>query len=359
MARPFDAGTPALYKYQEVKYFHFQVAPGVSYVLSTDPFSFLRSWLGQHIPRKRAKNRSCLKRALYYTELAEEFYNAAARSAFPAKGTLAYYGMLNLVKSYLSVRHVELETEWEHHGLTLPPGKQRTIRVGNTSSGISIFSEFAILLGCRVAATKALLPLDQIVSNIPELHEMAFTLDVLPWKKRKYLPVEIDFLVNRDKTKLFTELRYEKKHEARVDTGQFHKGDRKNYFVRRAEEDGWIIFRSKRKKSVNQRNFPNIYRNIQTEYDSLGLSSILTRRGYRYYCDLRPDRLHQLCNSLAFLFYLGSIARYRPSEVEDIKADKIGPLVNEALAVIPQQFLYQLVSMITASVCVVPESKLD
>lgn len=357
MPRTYEESIPALYKYQGVKYYHFEVPPGASYMLSTDPFSFLRSWLVQRIPKRRSTNRECLNRALYYANLAEDFYGAAGRSTFPVKGTLAYYGMLNLVKSFLSVRSVELEKTWEHHGLTLPLGQPRTINVSNPSNGISIFAEFARLLDCPVTSPVTL-GVEKTISHVPELHEMAFTLGILPWSRRKYLPVEIDFLVNNAKDKLFTEIRYEKKHEARVDTMPFYKDNRKNYFNKRGDINGWVTYRSKKRKSVTQANFPNIYKNIQREYEALGLSSLLTRQGYRYYCDLRPGNFHHLNNSLALLFYLGSVARYRPSEVEEISTGKLGPLVNEALAVIPQQFLYQLVSLITQSVCVVPQSKL-
>jgi hypothetical protein len=45
MARPFEKGIPALYKYQGVKYFYFDVPPGASYVLTADPWSFLKTWL--------------------------------------------------------------------------------------------------------------------------------------------------------------------------------------------------------------------------------------------------------------------------------------------------------------------------
>ena len=358
MSRQIEKGKPALYKYQEVKYFHFDVPPGTSYVLTADPFSFLHTWLAQKIPKSRSQNRQCLTRARYYSQLAADFYHAAKETEFPIKATLTYYGMLNLVKCFLSVRGVELESTWEHHGLTLPLNTKQTIKVNKPSDGISIFLEFAKFLG-RPVSSQHNMSIQDVMCHIPELHDMMYTLGLLPCSHRKFLPVQIDFLVNDTMDKLFTEIKYEKKNNARVNTEKFDKGDRKKYFKILEEENGWVIYRSKNRKPVTQKNFPTIYRNIQVEYSKFNLTSLLTRSGYKYYCDLQPDRYHHLSFSIALLFYLGSIARYKPTEVEELTTGEFSPLVSETLAVIPRQFLYQLVSSTTGNVCVVPQAKLE
>ncbi|MGL5922647.1 YaaC family protein [Chroococcidiopsis sp.] len=357
MPREPEKGTPALYKYQSVQYFHFEVPPGTAYVLTADPWSFLQAWIIQKIPKKRSKNRECFTRAKYYSQLAANFYKAADATEFPIKATLTYYGMLNLVKCFLSIRGIELESTLEHHGLTLPLGKKQLIQINNSSHGISIFSEFAKLLNKPISGQHDLSVKD-LICHIPELHEMAHSLGQLPWSRRKFLPVEIGFLVNSRKDKLFTEIKYEKKQETRVDTSKFYKETRKDYFHDQRENNGWLIYRSKNKKPVNQNNFPTIYRNIQKDYTEFALASLLTRSGYRYYCDLKPGCYHHLSFSLALLFYLGSVARYRPTEVEDLLISELSPLVSEAIAVVPKQFLYQLLSFITGNVCVIPQSKL-
>ena len=297
-------------------------------------------------------------RAKYYSRLAADFYHAAEATEFPIKATLCYYGMLNLVKCFLSVRGIELESTLEHHGLTLPQNKKQTIQVKNYSSGVSIFAEFAKLLGKSVTSQHEL-PINDAICRIPELHEMMYSLGQISSSRRKFLPIQIHFLVNSSKNKLFTEIRYEKKNEARVDTQNFFRGARKEYFVKREDENGWVIYRSKNRKSFSEGNFPRIYRNIQKEYTYFNLASLLTRSGYKYYCDLRPGLYHHLSFSLALLFYLGSIARYRPTEVEELTTGVFSPLVSEALAVIPRQFLYQLVSSTTGKVCVIPQAKLE
>lgn len=357
MPRQLQEGIPALYEYQSVQYFHFEVPPGTAYILTADPWSFLQAWIIQKIPKKRSTNRECFTRAKYYSQLAANFYKAADVTEFPIKATLTYYGMLNLVKCFLSVRGVKLESTIEHHGLTLPLGEKQLIQVNNSSHGISIFSEFAKLLN-KPVFNQHDLSIKDLICHIPELHEMAYSLGQLPWSRRKFLPVEIGFLVNSRKDKLFTEIKHEKKQETRINTKKFYKEAREDYFHEKREDNGWLIYRSKNKKSVSKENFPTIYRNIQKEYAEFNLVSLLTRSGYRYYCDLNPACYHHLSFSLALLFYLGSVARYRPTEVEELVISELSPLVSEAIAVVPMQFLYQLLSFITGNVCVIPQSKL-
>ena len=165
--------------------------------------------------------------------------------------------------------------------------------------------------------------------------------------------------MNEAKNKLFTELNYEKKNDSRVDTTRFFKGARATYFVCRGEENGQVYFRSQKRKALTQQNFPALYKNIQKDYEDFDLCSIMNRAGYKYYCDLRPGDYHQLSYTLALLFYIGSIARYQPSESENIAKSKLSPIISEALAVLPAQFLYQIVSLTTDKVCVVPQSKID
>ena len=142
MARSLEKGIPALHKYQSVHYFHFDVEPGASLVLTSDPWSYLYAWLSQKIKISRGKNRKCLERALFYAELSEGFYKASDTTQLPTKGTHTYYGMLNLVKCFISVKGIELEKTWEHHGIMLPLGKKFTVEIPNHNrrrSDIQIF----------------------------------------------------------------------------------------------------------------------------------------------------------------------------------------------------------------------------
>lgn len=357
MARPPEPGVPAQFSYQAVRYFPFGVGPGASLVLTADPWSYLFAWLQRNRPKKGVR-RTRFERALYYAELAAGFFAAAQDIPLPTKGTLVYYGMLNLVKCFISVRGVELEKTFEHHGLTLPHGSKFEVQVSSPpSSGLGIFHEFAKCLGTPVAVSGKF-PIKEVFGHLPEIHEIAFSLGLLPWSKRKFLPIGIEFVVNQAKDRLFTEVFFEKKNEARVDTTRFLRGERAKYFKTLGEDGGKIWFRSKGRRHLTKTNWPRVYGNICVEYGDLNVVSLLTREGYRYYCDLTPGPYHHLCFSLATMFYIGTVARYRPTETRDLMGGELRPLVTEVVAILPHQFTYHIISFTTRSVCVVPHARL-
>lgn len=361
MGRPREQGKPAKYRYREVRYSHLGEDPGAPTVLSADPWGFLYANLSEHREKRQGKNKRCIERGLYYARLAEEFFRAGDSVDLPAKATLVYYGMLNLVKTFLSCRGVGLEEVWEHHGLTLPcdTGDRLKAKTINERRSKSIFQEFARILETPFDAT-FLLPFKELCAQIPEIHEIAYETGCVADRKQKFLPVEIRILVNDKKTRVFTEIRYDKRHQARLPTNKFLSGKRREGFLDSVEADGQVVHRSQRRRTLREKgaNWPRLYRSIQKEYADYDLVSILTRAGYRYYCDLKPGRVHHLCYTLACMFYLGTIARYRPAEVEKIMNSSRRALVTEAIAVCPQQFVYQLVGRVTKRVVVVPFSRL-
>lgn len=359
MSTRLQKGVPAKCDFRPVRYSHVEIEPGEPLLLSADPWSYLKAHLLQKEKNSRGTNAANLRRAVYYAELAEDFYNSASTADLPTVGVLQYYGMLNLVKSYISASGVELEKTWEHHGLTLPLDKFSNVKVAGTfksNDGVSIFNEFASELGSPVSG-KQLIAFKEICSHIPELHEISHNLGHLCSNTRKFLPVEIDFLVNKGYSYLFTEIRFKKKHEATLPTHKFDKGDRKDYFRSGYPRDGWIVYRSKKRKSLTTNNWPVVYRNFLKDFTEFDLCSILTSSGYRYYCDLEPGNHHHLCYSLMAMFFVGTIARYRPSAMDEILDGDHRPLVTEALALCPRQFLYQIVSHATDSLCVVPHAE--
>lgn len=356
-----DLGVPALFKYQQVNYIHLPILPGATWVLTADPWSYLYATLASRLPKTRGENRKRLTRAIYYAELAQAFYESAQAARLPARATLAYYGMLNLVKSYLSTAEVELESTWEHHGLTLPPKEAQRVTCLNQKDGVSIFAEFARCLGKPIQQQETF-DLPTICSHMPEVHEVAFATDVLPGVKRKFLPVVIELKVNQTKTRLFSEVSFEKRQEWRMATDKFYKGRRKAYFAELGPDpDGKKLrFRSNTRKPIDTKSWPRAFKSLQREFSEFEFVSILARdSGYRYYCDLSPGPLHHLSWTLALFFYVGTIARYRPTEIQRLLESKFRPIVSEALVISPTQFLYQLVGRITKSACVTPFAKLS
>ena len=74
--------------------------------------------------------------------------------------------------------------------------------------------------------------------------------------------------------------------------------------------------------------------------------------------DLGKREYHHLAWALMLMYYIGSIARYRPVAAETVMAGAMRPLISEAVAVCPRQFLYQLTSLITKRSCSVPHASL-
>lgn len=346
----------ATFKYQKVRYSHISIEPSEPATLTADPWSFMHGHLLERIDKSVGNNRKCFTRARYFASLAEAFYKAAESVDMPAKGTLYYYGMMNLVKALLSVNKIKLEDIVEHHGITNTHGKKHSLTIsGKISKCTNVFLEFAKILGTPVSG-KHELTLQRVCTFIPELSGISRNLGF--FKKPKYLPINIRFCVNDAATYLMTEVDYPKGFENSIDTGKFLKNKRKDYFLDPYEQSGKIIYRSKRRKVVTNDNWPTVYKNILKEYSSLGIASILTRNGYRYYCSIQQGAYHHLCNSYLLMFYLGHSARYRPSEIEEIMQGKLRPMATEAVAILPKQFMYQMVSMVTQKLCVIPFSEI-
>jgi hypothetical protein len=354
MARHIEKGEAALYNYNRLRYSFVELAAGEQHVLSSDPWAFLSSHLQTRLANKRGVNRERIERALYFASLAEDFYRAAQSVPLPAQGTLYYYGMLDLVKTFLSLRGADLETTFEHHGLMLPLGKKLTVEAKpKMKDAFNVFAHFCEAMGKEIKAPIQF-SFKQALSHVPEVHGIYVSLGHIA--KRKLLPVKIEFQVNASKEFLFTEVVYDKEQEAKVDVSRFLKGERASYFRDGYPRDQKIVVRAKRRKSFTKANLDRIYRNILSEYSSFDVVPILTPQGYRYYVDLRPGDVPHLAYSLMAMFYLGSAARYRPLEIRALLEGELRPLVSEFVSLTPRQFLYQLVSLTTGKECVIPFS---
>jgi len=354
MPRPVEKCELALYQYNKLRFSFVDLDAGEQQILTSDPWSFLSSNLQSRLGKVRGANREKVERALYFASLAEDFYRAAESVPLPAKGTLLYYGMLDLVKVYLCLNDVPLETTHEHHGLVLPVGKTLTVEAKPLmKEAVNVFAHFCSLLGKKIDAPTEI-DFRQALSHVPEIHGIYTSLGHIP--KRKLLPITVEFQVNEARDRLFTEVIYDKEQEAKVDTRRFLTGARQNYFKDGYARPQKVVCRSVARKAYTKDNIHRIYRNIHSEYRSFDIVPILTSQGYRYYVDLRPGSVPCLAYSLLAMFYLGSAARYRPLEVKSLLGGNLRPLVSEFVSLAPRQFLYQLVSIATKKECVIPFS---
>lgn len=366
MAQKYKPYKPALSDYKRVYYTHIPTNKVTSATLAADPWSYVRNYIIKNQNGKKSDNKNKFKRGLLYIKLAEDFFKAAEIVDLSTKGVLYYYGMMNLVKCFLCIQGTKLEDSIEHHGLGTSPPIKKEVKVLNLSTNtLSIFGEFAKKLS-NCSIKEELVSLKEIFKNIPELHNIYN--EAYPAEKSKFLPIQINYCTNDDHKFLVTELRYRKEYQKQYPCHKFYKDDRKDYFVRlRVEnysgnlEPEWVTYRSKRRKTIKTAsggNWNKLYSNIHKEYSNFNISSILTRQGYLYYCDLEPGSFHHLCYSYMALFYIGTAARYKPLEFNDLLDSELRLLITEAIAICPRQFLYQITSLITCQPCVMPLSKI-
>lgn len=204
MAKKYRPCKPALSGYKKVHYTHIPTGGIKSATLTADPWSYVRSHILRSQQGRRSGNKKRLERALLYIKLAEDFFKAAEIVDLTTKGTLYYYGMMNLVKCFLCFQGIDLEESIEHHGLTTSPPLQNQVRVLNTNQALSIYSEFAKKLS-QISSQEQLIELKEIFKHIPELHNTYN--GVFPAEKPKFLPIQINYCVSDNHTYLLTELR--------------------------------------------------------------------------------------------------------------------------------------------------------
>ena len=59
------------------------------------------------------------------------------------------------------------------------------------------------------------------------------------------------------------------------------------------------------------------------------------------------------------MFYIGSVARYRPTLNEEILEGQYKSLISEVLTSSPKQFLYLIAGFMTNKICAVPMANLN
>jgi len=370
MSRPKTKFVQAKRKFNSVHYFPFGNEPGDSYVLTSDPWSYLKAFIkNEHdkIKNRTEKNgpiKDRLKKALYFVTLAESFLKSAENIELPTKGTLTYYSILNITKAFLLVRGYDLETNTEFHGLSLNSADtdQLTISKNASNGGINIFHSFAKELGYTVNPNDKI-SLKDMISNLPEIHEMTFNLGLLNKAKRKFLPVKIEFISNEKKwTKLSYRICFEKKHKNNYRVEKFESGILNTKLEKSEEINEQETFISKQIRNLthdSDQSWCSNYQELCKEIKEINIRTMLTRMGYKYYLDIQPDKYDPLIYSYALMFFIGSVARYRPSLNEQILEGEYKAVISETMNSTPKQFLYLMTGLMTKKVCAIPMARLD
>jgi len=363
-------GKKALRNYKTVKYFPFKNEAGAPYILTSEPLNYLDAYLLSELNSikrdSKKKKRKDLKKAIYFNKLSKDFYKSSLVANMPSKGTLLYYSFINLIKVFLIKKGYNLENRKEHHGLTLPSNNRVVLNlINDNGNGISIFHEFSKVLGKEVKNSDGIeINFQNLLRDLPEIHEICYALDLFPKSKRKFLPIDIKIRTNSSHKKIYYTISYEKKFDKLMNTKKLGKGIFKKLLTKENIEDDKKCHHFKSKLSINytynsDRSWKMCYPRLMSDINQLGVSLMLTRSGYRYYLDLDGSRFHRLSSLLGFTFYLGTVARYRPTLNEEILKGKYQPAINEAIISCPNQFFYLLVSYITKQACAIPMAKIS
>lgn len=351
-------------KYNKVKFFPFPVAPGEPHMLTSNPWNYLETWLNNEIKSigRMTERKERLIKSLYFVKLAENFQSASESTKLPTKGTLAYYSILNLIKVYLLIEGIDMEKIPERHGISLPCNEYKRLKVSPINNDdLNIFTSFAEKLGDNISAGDYI-KLDDMISEIPEIHEMTYNIGKLSTANRKFLPIEINILTNRPRqSHLIYELRYEKKNSEIMPIFKFERGILDSKLDKIDDDGQWITYRSKRRwnyTKTSDSSWKSNYRLIRQELLDLGVAVILTRTGYLYYLNLQPNIYRPIVYFVALMYYIGSVERYRPTLYNKILVGEYQAILNETMETCPRQFLYYLASLITKKVCAVPMAKL-
>lgn len=364
-----EIGEIALRDYKSVKYYPFNNDAAAPFILTSDPLGYLEAWIdSKHnaIQKDKAKMRDKLVKARYFTQLTKDFYSSSLTARMPSKGTLLYYSFINLVKVYLIMNDYDLETKTEHHGLSLPSTSETKLKlIPDSGSGISIFHEFAKTLGKPIDPSIGLnIDFSDLLRNMPEVHEIGYAMSLFGETKRKYLPVEINIWTNATRKKLYYTIAYEKKYDKLMKVTKFEQGILKSKLTKLEIEDDPRRNHFKSNylgtyTNTSDTSWKMCYPKIIKDIEELNIIPMLTKQGYRFYLDVEPYRLHRLSSLLAFTYYIGTVARYRPTLNEIILKGPYQTIINEAIISCPSQFFYLMVGHITKQICAIPMSKLE
>lgn len=365
-----DFEEQAIKDFKSVKYYPFDNSASSPFILTSDPLGYLEAWLDNSftsIQRDTNSKKEQLKKAKYFTQLSKDFYVSSQNAKMPSKGTLLYYSFVNLVKVFLIIKGHRLEKKIEHHGLSLPSNYEEKLKISEVKNGaFSIFGEFAKAIGKEIKLTDGVdINLSSLINSLPEVHEIGYALNLFPNTQRKYLPIEI--IIRTTSTanpSLYYTISYEKRFDSLMNTSKFNEFVSKNKLVKLEIEDDHnriyykSVFKTRYTKD-SETSWKICYPKLIKDIEYFNLTPMITKQGYRFYLDLEPTRLHRLSSLLGFAFYIGTVARYRPTLNETILKGKYQSIINEAMITCPNQFFYIMVSHITKQVCAIPMAKID
>lgn len=321
-------------------------------VITSDVWSFLDSFFRS----KAIEDKKQVQAARTFIEQAYGFFEAGANPRLSSRPVLYYYCFLNLGKAFLIHKQVPMPTR-QYHGIRELDTNFQSKRLGLTTQSIMVlelvadhrhvYPEIIRGLGGVAGRTRRSIPIQTLLQQVPGIHRTyceVFGGDPI------FCPIDcVEVVSGKDGV---TARIFLNKHDRDVvKTHRLIENDKyfkKNFrrVVPLGHQD-CICYETVDlvKTRSHDKGIAELHRTMQ----DLGIWSILTQDGYRFYlCTKARDKntLPQLASIYAIMFYLGSITRYHPYHFNKIADKTYAWLVNEFLDSQPTQFVYMLASTI-------------
>jgi len=306
------------------------------------------------------------KEALAFLEQAFEFFEAARNPRLSCRPLLHYYSFLNLAKVFLLLKHVAIAI-MPRHGISDPKVNFRqrlhlegqSIRFPKCARNHSeLFPEFVTALGGTVSRATSIKVIS-LLRQIPGIHRtFCRVVKVSP----SFIPVKSFYLIRADNNFCVRMILDKANRDVRLTLTNIRarQAFRSIFHQVEAEDVHEVWFETNIKQGI-RRGIYSAIRNLAQDVRNVGVWSILTSTGWRYYLgNVHLDELlPPLASVYATMFYLGSITRYKPYDFDKLFTGKFAWIVSEFLQTQPIQFIYGLAGKVAGVDVVRPFGAFD
>ncbi|MHB0843058.1 YaaC family protein [Stutzerimonas nitrititolerans] len=327
-------------------------------IFATNPWSIIRGALIDII------DSNARSQANAFVEQAEDFYRAyQSAHETSSKPLLVYYALLNLVKAFVLFKEVKNEYGKAQHGIQegIHPGGQEfddsfLKAYRSRASDVNIFDDFmAAFTGAGIQGREKVFDLKNIHPQLLQGHRLWAAAHS---SQERFVEVErIDFMQNSTEKKIWLVLNFYADDLARFGISRkrlLEEGGLASAFhnVRSGEVlDGRLLLKFEQTKPLAYTGRPSdkleeLINPIKNQIWSAVLRMPPYRKNYVYLSPVNEQahRLPQILSIYAFIYYLGSVTRYRPYFFDNLLSRPDGAHIEELISNVPQQFLFLIAS---------------
>lgn len=313
-------------------------------VLTADPWAFLSELVSGRVDRRQRET------GFSYIGQAWELYQAASNPPVGSRPVLYYYSFLNLVKAALLIRGAPLALKPDH-GIADPKSNQRrrlrlggqhVLIQGQATDHSQLFAEFVHLLGGNPRRRE--LPVVELLAQIPSIHR---TFMRVTRRRSLFTPIHDAHVLHADGAvwARVTLRNDDGDVRATLPALRHRRGFRRHFYQTQTTQAREVWLETPTAPG-RRRGIDGAIQTVAGHFRAVGLSTVLTGNGYRFYfCNVAPrHQLPRLAATYGAFFYLGSISRYKPDAFDSLVSGGFSWVVHELIATEPAQFVYTLAS---------------